>query len=194
MALDIYADVGERIKKAVEGALTDALNEALPPRGTPISQSQAATKYGVSRGAIQGWVKKNWVSVLHPGKGRTGSTVLIDERDIAEIVLTNDISKGHRTQAPNSHSLLEIARDVIEAETQPRYGFPITVQQAATKYSVSRQTIYDWAKKGRIKTFQEGTRPAGRRVLVDEADVARIVQTEGVGRSKTIRQAEQPML
>ena len=190
MALDIYADVGERIKKAVEGALTDALNEALPPRGTPISQSQAAAKYGVSPGAINNWVKKQWVSVLDPGKGRSGSRVLIDERDVAYIVFTNDISRGHRTKAPNGYSYLQIARDVIESETQPRYGVPIPVQQAATKYSVSRQTIYDWAKKGRIKTFQEGTRPAGHRVLVDEEDVARIVQTEGVGRSKTIRKLE----
>ena len=189
MAIRIFADVGGKIRKAVEDALTDALNEALPPRGTPVSQRQAAAKYGVSPGAVRAWVRKGWVTVLLPSSG-SGHKMLVDEYDVAQIVLTNDISKGHRTQAPNGHSYLQIARDVIEAETQPRNGVPTTVQQAATKYGISRQTIYDWAKKGRVRSFQEGSSPAGHRVLVDEKDVDRIVLTEGVGRSKTIRQAE----
>ena len=189
MAINIYADVGERIKKAVEGALTDALNEALPPRGTPISQRQAAAKYGVSPGAIRAWVRKGWVTVLQPSSGN-GHKKLVDEYDVAQIVLTNDISKGHRTQAPNGHSLLQTAKDLLNRGDLPSKGIPITVHKAALKYGVSRQTIYDWARKGRIATIDDGEEKRGRRVLVDERDVAVVVNSEGVGLARSINPEE----
>ena len=188
-ALDIYANVGERIKKAVEVAAIEALRGSLPEPRTPISMTGAALKYNVSPGAIKNWVKKQWVSVLDPGKGRSGSRVLIDERDVAYIVFTNDISQGHKTKGPNGHSYLQIAREFLEEADAPGNGIPISVHQAARKYGVSRQTIYDWAKKGRIATIAAGKGQEGSRVLVDERAVASIVRTEGVGKAKKTRDA-----
>ena len=170
MALNIYADVGERIKKAVEVALTDTLNEALPPRGTPISQRQAAAKYGVSMSTIGRWAKKGWVKVLDHGEGPR-SIKLLDEHEIAYILVTNDVTQGSWTQPPNGHPPLHLVVRSLSDSDLPSEGTPISVTLASQKYGISRQTIYDWVRKEKIAVLNAEHAQYNSKLLVDERDV-----------------------
>jgi predicted site-specific integrase-resolvase len=69
--------------------------------------------------------------------------------------------------------------DQLPKEEQPKYkavahlkGTPIGVREASRKYLIPHQTITRWIEKGYIKTLGEQTVQGGRKLLLDEADVA----------------------
>ncbi len=179
MAINIYADVGDRIRKAVDDAIRDALDEALPPRNTPITRRQAALKYGVSERAIGNWMKKDWVKVLHKDSSKgPKAAIFIDEYDVANIVATNNVKQGSWTQPPNGHQSLYLAVYDSAGNVVPLQGTPISVTLASRKYGVSRQTIYSWVRKGQIALLSPIESQHTRRMLVEERDVAMIVHNK----------------
>ncbi len=76
-----------------------AIEQELPPKGTPITMRAGGEKYGIAGNTVANWVRYGFVSVLTPGKGQ-GSKTHVDEYDIARIVATQDVSQGKRTKAP----------------------------------------------------------------------------------------------
>lgn len=62
----------------------------------------------------------------------------------------------------------EIATRLLHAR-RPYDGRPITILEAAQKYSFSKSGLYDWIKDGWIGSF--GTNPNGN-ILINEGDVA----------------------
>ena len=184
-SLSLGAGVGDRIRKAVDDALEDVLKEALPPKGTPISQRRASLKYGISTGAIRKWTKKGWVGVIDPGEGNR-QTKLLDEHDIAYIVATNEVTQGAWTQPPNGHPPLHLVIDESTGTEWPGNGSPISVTLAARKYGVSRQTIYDWVRKQRVTVLHTGQGLYRSTMLVDERDVALLLQSTRAARKKQV--------
>ena len=153
----------------------ESIQQELPEEGTPISMTQAAQRYGVSDFAIRSWVKRGWIAVLDHGKERSGSRVLIDEKDVAYLVLTKYAEQSTPIALP-------IAPVNGEEMALPEEGRSITVSRASHKYQLSRQTIYDWVKKSRIRVLDTRGVSLGSGLLVNERDVALNARNKGKGR------------
>ena len=66
-------------------------------RGTPITVSEAAKKYGVHRDTILEWVKQKYIAVIKPGY-----RMMIDQSDMAYCAVIHEVRKqsGVRFGAP----------------------------------------------------------------------------------------------
>ena len=89
-----------RIRAVNEAEMVIAVEQQLPPKGTPITMNRAVVKYGVSQPTVANWVRYGFVTVLKPGKGQ-GSSTDVDEYDVAKIIATQDVSQGKRTKPPS---------------------------------------------------------------------------------------------
>ncbi len=72
-----------------------AIEQELPPKGTPITMNRAAMKYGITPPTVRNWVRYGFLTVLKPGKGQ-GSATYVDEYDVAKIIATQDVGPGKR--------------------------------------------------------------------------------------------------
>ncbi len=59
----------------------------------------------------------------------------------------------------------------IDALFVPRIGRSVSLDHAAERLGVSRRTIYNWIREGRLQTIR--TLGGSQRVVIDPADFAR---------------------
>ncbi len=88
-----------QIRAVKEAEMGVAIDQVLPPRGTPITMNRAAVKYRISQPTVGNWVRYGFLTVLKPGKGQ-GSATYVDEYDVAKIIATQDVGQGKRTKPP----------------------------------------------------------------------------------------------
>jgi len=118
--------------------------------GSLIPLPTAAKRLGVSETDLRDMIEKGTISLGVSPEG--------------EIVVTQDFR-----QMDVNEALRHINKDDFVKLTRT----PITVTEAADKYGLTRQLVFEWKKKGYIHTIEESAgRGRASRMLLDEADVA----------------------
>jgi len=118
--------------------------------GSLIPLPTAAKRLGVSETDLRDMIEKGTISLGISPEG--------------EIMVTQD-----NRYVDVNESLIAIKKD----DFVHLYKQPITMTEAADKYGLNRQLVFEWKQKGYVHIIQKSTgRGRASRMLLDEADIA----------------------